>query len=90
MWRRIRCSQCRSTFTSGSAFLAHTHTAGNGAVAEPEHERGANAAACTAATIRAGSALTIKRTPGRRDLHRVRVRSRRRTADQLRSSDKLT
>jgi len=90
MWTRIRCSQCRSSFTSVSAFLAHTHTAGDDAAERRRGQRG-HAGARTAATINtADSTLGIKRTASRKNLHRVRVHSRRRTADQLRRSDELT
>jgi hypothetical protein len=91
MWTRIECSRCRNTFASVGAFLAHTHTAGDGAVADPRPVHRADPGACTAATIDAAdSILANMRTVSRRDLHRVRVHGLGRSADQLRRGDKIT
>lgn len=75
MWTRIRCSRCRDGFTSVTAFLAHTHTAGEDAMVEPEDGRRLDPAATN--TIRFGSTRTATRTAKRsalpRDRHRVRL-----------------
>ena len=71
MWTRIRCSRCRDGFTSVTAFLAHTHTAGEDAMVEPEDGRRLDPAATN--TIRFGSTQAPKGPLVPTDRHRVRL-----------------
>ena len=75
MWSRIRCAHCSKSFTSVSTLLAHTHTADDRAAAE----RGAGAVLtpprAPQQTTPVDSSTAMTGAPGRRDVHRIRVRS---------------
>lgn len=91
MWTRIQCSRCRNTFASGTAFLAHTHTAGDGAVIQGTLWHRVDTDACKAAAIDADSSIhAIERTTSRKGLHRVPMHGLGRTVSRLRRSDKIT